>query len=1305
MALDIEFPTPEEEFNRKSNLTNNGPPMSVEMPTSIEGAIGLTDIQPFEKPLDISPEKQKETKGFLDSYGHTFKDMELAASAIDFGYHKYQQHQVANDLASQNPLQNVTPNNWTPLETKNFVGYPQHYWPFISDSSSPEELQARQQEVARLVKEDEEYADGSTWGKVLGGLTAMAVDFPVMGWIPIANSLKYAKYGQSIVNNMARQAPGVAMSTIAYTAALDATTTGKTMEDFAIDATVNTLAGIALTGAAAGIGRGMRGGDMYNARHALKMNFQDIEGVEVVKDGISVGMKARPVTGSAANAMEVTRAQEFLDSRFAKMGLFRIPGVGKGLEKGLKYLSPQFRAFTSEWGPTRAYINRTADHSYITEGIREGKAAPVNFESEMMRYHSDATNMGIQLEGLRHEANGMSPGIGPIAGSKRLAQRISQETPQYTSETWGTAVMDTLFSGEASSVSQINDAVKIQKDFYAKHLNEYQKAMGLEERDLPVKTAMGYLSRRYQTSEMNTISGTENWNGMCRQYFREGDALIEEAMHPINELETAIEETRQNIHDGANAEDNRIALRELEKQLQNARLELNDRIMENAPLQNLLHENILSREEQGELKKILKPWKESKATQKKLKTNLSAVKRNLTNEKRNFETGKKTVGLKTGEVAPEKNYKKIKERITELEKLIEEKTSELDKVTNDVADEWAKLMDDVNAGEIKRNFYYRAEEGGKVEFKKPNTSPKFRPLYSSHGEFAEAEMLKDAKAYHSNITGTNPEKLAQNMVDTLDARATGSVMAERSFLIPDQVLLANGFLNTDLQKNATLYAITLGRRTAKAKTLKGLGVTKSGLAGYTEEMTKEFEKRKEAIASSDYSESKKNKLAQKLKKSFDKELEFVGALDAISMGTFSVTGHNQNLRDTVNATRSLVAATKLGNLPLLQIADFSVQIYKDGVWPWARDGILPMIKSMNGKLKAGGGENWRRNASEAGMAVETVMHTKANELWQNATESGSSFAGSVSDATGWLAKFANRASGSAMLEDTNQALIASITQSTFITKMYKYQNGTLSKTDLTQLLQMGVDPKRDSKIILDAYEKSPSSYAKKTGGHESEYWTWSDKEARNIMTDTIRKSIRATLIRKGMFDSPLVSNDPIISLMFTFTGWYFAALNRFTIPAMQSPLDHRLITGGIATFGLSLLVDPLRAWTRGEEFNMDNEQWFLSAIGDVPTMAPIYSGAMRANAMLDIDFLNKIKNDRYRNLSILGGAGGAPAGMAENIARSIRMISTGNWNQADYKRAANSIPGAQMWWMNNWKNQFMDSLTEGLPRNYQSAKK
>lgn len=1333
MALDIEFPTPEEEFQRYQNKLQ-GAPIKVDLPTEIDNAIGGVDLQTFEQPYNFPRQKPKETPGFFSTAFHTYKDWELIAHAADYGYHELKTRGIAQDLALQNPRQENTQKDWTPLKIENFIGIPDRYYSYIVTSESEDILEARQQEIARQIKDNEEFADGSIWAKILGGGAAMVTDAALLSFIPMANSLRYAKWGEDIFQSMIKTAPTVAIGSLAYTAGIDATTTGKTMEDFAIDAAINTLAGIALTGAAHGVGRLLRGGQMYEARNALRMNFEGIEAVQKVSpEGLDLGLVARAAPNSAANAMEVTRAQEFLDSRLAKRGLLAIPYVGTTIEKGVAKMSPIVRGLTSEWGPMRSLMNRMADHSIETGGIARGEAREQNFEIINRSYYAKGFMMGSEIDGAMNLANGIG-GSGPIAASKRIAQRISDGRPDFNTDTWGHAVLTSRYSGIPSAISEVNDLNRGLDEYYSSILQANQKAHGFEEKDLPVKTAAAYINRGYNLDYMNTDLGMRNWEQMSMDFFRRGDRLITEATAPINELEDKIKTLEADILAGKNQDENRASLRVANNKLKNEKNILRDRIHDDQSLKNLLvGKHPLDREDEKLLRRLIKPWKEAQKTHKSSKTKLSAANKELTSLKKKYVTGEKTVGIKKSSTeqsertiqsypqakkaldlmeqaasitpTPQKDYAKIKTKIDKLEKEVEALKKETERLEMEALDEHTKILDQIQEGNVRRTLYSIDEETGKISLYSPDIRPKFRPLFSDHGEFADAEMINHAKAIHSNITGTNPDKLAQQMMDTLMSGVTGNPLKERSFLIDDETLLSWGFLSTDLKRSAMRYALTVGKNTALTQSLKGLGVNHSGMRGFAEEMTKELEIKRNKISASNMSQEKKDKEFIRLAKSFKKTNQFGSDIVKVAMGTYAKTPENQTLRHSISALRSLTHATRLGSLPLLQIPDFVVGMYRNGPWKWARDGIFPMIKNMNGMIKTKGSESYRKASSVAGLSIEGVMHNKTEELFNYSTQVSQSWAGKTASVMSSVAKGANIASLSAFMEDTNQRLLANIAQSNLMESMYQFKAGTLGKKELRQLLNEGIQPERDADILIKAFESSPSSYAKKGGGYQSEYWEWQDYNARNLMTDNINKAVSKTLIRRGLFDSPLISHDPIISLLFTYTGWYFSALNRFIVPFMQRPTDAYLIGGTIASSLLGMMVDPLRSWSRGEEFDMDEEQWFFSSISAAPLLAPVYSAAMRANSILGIDFLNKIKNDRYRNLSVFGGIGGASLGVAESLANGARMFATGRWNEHDWKRLVNTMPAMQMWYMNDWKNQFMDSMTEGLPKNYASAQR
>ena len=1299
MSQAEELPAPanqQHRFREISEGPNTSPPLSVEMPGTVQEGINLVDMQSFERPIKNLPVDEPEAPGFFATAFHTVKESEMAAHAINFAYKKSEVNQIQQGIENENPESNNTPEGWTSLEVKNFVGYSPVYHPYIAGSKSPAELQARQQLVVGMMKDDEQYKDGSTWGKIAGFGGSILVDTMILKSIPIAISMEYARYGTTVSQAILRQAPGVIAGTGAYTVAIDATTQGKEASDVAEDFLINTVAGLALVGAAAGLGRGMTGGQMYENRQALKMNFQGITALQKVgPDGELLGMTAEYMPGVPKNAMLRDKAQEFLDAKMVKSGVFAVPYLGTALEKGLGKLSPVGRMLTSNWDTIRGYGNVMADHSIEVQGVANGRAQPNNYEFMLGEYRSSAVEMTNRINGYKEQANGLGMVGTAIDDAKRLAQRV-KEGPAFVDDSWGRAVMEARYSGETSEVHAINNLNAEIDEHYSALLNEYQKANGLEEIDLPVRTAAAYLNRRYSTGLMATEEGEAVFHSTITNWFAEGDIRISQAKGPINAIEDAIAETRAGIRSGFDMESNREALKKLRSSLVRAKAELKEQIREDIAadnkegLQNLLEENILpTKEDEVFLENKLAPHNKALADISSSKKKLSTVRGQLSKSRRKLETGKKDQDVSLAL----KDIKSLEARESEL-------IDDVGRLEGLAKDEYALLLDQVESGEIRRALYYRDPKTRKVSFKDPNQSPKFRPLYSRFGEDAEAEMRLDSEAAYAKIMGTDPDQIADNMMNTLSSMATGNPMKERSLLIPDSTLLSANLLSTDLAKNVSTYTLSMGKKIAHAKALKAFGTTKDGVEGVVEELSKEFARKRNAIKSLDKPKGAKDKLLIKLQKDYKKQQVNLQAYEAVAAGTYGKFPWNDTTRHAFNSMRSGTVATKLGNLPFMQIPDLVVGAYKNSMWRWLRDGILPLVTNMNGLIKSEAGIKWRRRASSVNLALERSMNSKSDELWNMETMSGQTTAAMVSDAASWAAKKANNLSGSASIENMNQNIIANISSGALLEHMFSYQNGTLKPRDLRILLQFGIDPAKDAPIITKAFESSPTSVSKKLGGLASDYWDWEDKEARVLMSKYIRKSVAATLIRKGLFDSPLISNDPVISTLFTFTGWYFAALQRFAVPALQRPLDAYMIQGTMMTMGLGSLTDPLRAWSRGEEFDETNEAWFGSIVSSSPVLAPLYSILMRANAIVDNKTLNKYKNDRYRNISALGGASGAVVGMAEDWANALRMFASGNYNKRDIKRMAHSTPLINQWYTSKIINDFVASLSAGLPKNY-----
>lgn len=1308
MPIDAQFPSVEDEFETykhhiaPDSLTTSIAPMGYPRNPGLSTDVVNTDIQPFETPFRQQNLQPKETPGFWKSAAHEFKELEVVAHGIDYGIDKYNMAHpegASTEEGHQNPLQGITPPNWTPWLPDSFIGYDQKYWSYLGQSDNPDDLQARQQHVTNLMKQEEYYSDGSFWGKIAGGVAGIATDIPLFMLIPMAGAVRYAEFAPQIINNVIRQAPGIAVGSIAYTAAIDATTTGKTMSDFAWDAAVNTIGGVFLTAGAAGFGHLVNGGELYSARHALKMNFQDINAVHIVdKEGRIAGQRAVPGVNSSANAMEVTRAQEFLDSRFARVGLFKIPFIGPGVEKlagNSLFGSPIVRGKTSKWLTTNALTNRLADSSIEVVGDARGVARPPNYESMLFEFRKSGILMNQKIEGYRNIANGMG-GEGLVAGAKRLKQRMT-EGQMFNKDQWGEKVMTHLFSGEDSEIPQVNELVRDLNKYYEDILTTYQKAHGLDVKALPVRTAVNYLTRRYDLDYMTVNEG--QWNDMCLNWFRHADNIIEEAQRPLNEATGRVKDIERLILNGVDVDANREALRAAKRIKARENRELKQQLRDNEDLQIHLDERYtMSEQDEKALKVALKPWKDAQKSFKAKKSELSKAKEMLNREQGKFTTGEPIIG--EASKAP-KDYESIKAKISQHEKDISRLEKEVVAAEEEQYKRHQALMNEVSEGKINSNMYIKNPETGHIKFKNPNERPKFRKtFYELHGEDAQGEMMNQAKGYYNSITGTDADRLAGQMMDTIHGSVTGNPMKERSFLIPDQWLLDNNFLSKDLERNTMIYALTLGKKTSMQNALKGFGVSRDGVHGVADEYLKEFEKKKAAVAQ--LPKEKADRAIQKLAREYKSEVKFSQAIFKIAGGNYAKTTENETVRHYTNALRSLAASTRLGNVPILQLPDLANHALRWGPWQFFRDGLLPAITTMNGMLKTKNALQYKEAASTAGLCLEHTLHSKVDQLWNYSTQSSETVAGKVSNGMNWVAGKASTLSGANSIENLNQAMAANISQSNLMTSMFKFQQGTLSKKEARALAKFGVDPNVWSKRFVDSFERA-DGIKRKTGGYLSDYSNWEDIEARNMFAQTIRKSVSETIIKRGMFDSPLWSNDPALGLIFTFTGWMYAALNRFTIPMLQRPFDTNLIGGTFVAVGLGSLVDPLRAWTRGEGFSMDDDHWFAHAISNAAPYAPLYNTAMKVGALTSNEHINSLKNDRHRRLSVAGELGGASMGLIEVYTKAAMMVGSGKFNQKDFKNLLNAIPGMEMWYLNDAKNQWMDSMLGNLPKNAESA--
>jgi hypothetical protein len=280
----------------------------------------------------------------------------------------------------------------------------------------------------------------------------------------------------------------------------------------------------------------------------------------------------------------------------------------------------------------------------------------------------------------------------------------------------------------------------------------------------------------------------------------------------------------------------------------------------------------------------------------------------------------------------------------------------------------------------------------------------------------------------------------------------------------------------------------------------------------------------------------------------------------------------------------------------------------------------------------------------------------------------------------------------------------SVIQSRFMELLHKQMEGKLSEKNSLYLRKYGIDPKIWAPRMTQAY-RDAGGFKTKLGGYMSKAWQWQDLEAANIFNDSVFRGIQNTLVWKGMADSPFFADNILGMFYHTFTGWTYAATNRYLIPALQHP-DGEMLLKMMWMMGAGSLVSPTRRISRGEDFypeDMTPIQIAYEVFSDSGVFSSIANVMNTVNFMTDNKLLGNLKNDKYKNRIKTGifGMSDVVSSTASRISDVIGMANSG-LNENGLKTAAHmsAITGAM------YGHYASDKLIESFnfPRNKKAAK-
>jgi hypothetical protein len=288
----------------------------------------------------------------------------------------------------------------------------------------------------------------------------------------------------------------------------------------AVSRTGRALQGALHTGVAAGVGAATQEAALQGTQltRPLSESFETVAAATLLGGvlGAGVGVITRDVAASAARAGEVYERE--LTSNFSPNTGGSIVGAAAvrttldqetiasalGLEKGLAFAYPNMRLATSPVVETRHAIQQLADSPLVTRGNIEGIASPISVERRIN------LAQGPLAEGLTAVDDAfVSYRLGRARQVFDIA-RIGLEDAAHAMRTraamtyreFSEAVGKAMRRGDISDIPEVAMAAQALRSKVFEPLKDKAIEAKLLPADVPVETAISYLSRIYNTNKI-----------------------------------------------------------------------------------------------------------------------------------------------------------------------------------------------------------------------------------------------------------------------------------------------------------------------------------------------------------------------------------------------------------------------------------------------------------------------------------------------------------------------------------------------------------------------------------------------------------------------------------------------------------------------------------------------------------------------------------------------------------------------------------------------------------------------------------
>jgi len=1245
--------------------------------------------------------------GFFETAGAEFAEWDNTYQALHARY---------NEFEKVNPLDDIAPSGWTPkTDVNKFINIPVKDLNYLYSATGPKDQDYRIKRIYQEQAHDETLANGSFFAKLLGGVAGAIVD-PI-NLIPIAGWAKYAKFAPTAIRAMMRAAPGATAYGILSSAAEQSNKINGNLQDFVTNAFVSSVFGTAIFGLGGVVGLSADKMQLWNLNKFAKETLDGID-FKLLADekGKLIGYKAFDKSGTGLSADRVTFAQDLANSSFAKMGVFKIPYVNTAFEKTFGnpfFGTPLIRMLNSTSKVVRGVIDRVADHSIITTGVKEGEEAPQKFASLLSQTFASVRDLQAQITSLRLERNGFNIKNRALGGIVNLGLNLQdktlkvltkdlEKTGYVTPEEFSSEIRQVLTSKTPSQHASVNEAAGLMRKHIDGIWEDHKKAYGLKDNWMPKEVFEGFISRVYDTPHLAV--NEDQWINVIGGWLEQADETIKSRMAPIKDIEDQISrhlENHENLITRPKITNEEIKTSSDKLMGMKARKKALEESLQNDIRNNIgdhfYHVDDWNALSADEAKQIISFTKKRDGLQKEVDAQQKIV------SKLKSQTSKLKAGSIKAKTAITSKANKEKSEIGQL--LIADEEAKLKELTDKLDTEKQELQDMMHSGKVDNRLFTKKPNSFQYEFKDHNNRLKLRELYGSEKNPITARQ--HAKAYYDTIMNQTAEDTINQVMGRVRGDQRENPIKSRTLLVPDSLLYENNFMSKDLMASVSNYTNYLARRTHLKNVFNDVTID-GGFEPIIEQLNAEHEatrkilnQRKTELQNQntlDISDAERiaihkniksvEKELMKAKKRFETHKSDLNHIYEKMMGI-----SNQSLKSR-KWQRGIMAFTAMANLPFVpftMINDLSAIALKHGLWPFIRDGVEPIIESMGGIIKTADSEAFRKSAPSVHLALQDVLNGYADRNWSSLNNPYLNM-GKIVNSLEWLAHASTNFTGTNYIDNLLQRITGATVQSELMRILHAYKAGKMSDAEGIYIRKYGLNPKEWSDKMIAAFEQSGGGKTK-LGGYRSNFWLWKDMDASNEFSSAVFRGIKDTQIQAGIADSPFWTDSPLGSIIKGFLGWTFASLNRYVIPSLQQP-DARTLIGVTSMLATGALVSPLRRMARGEDPyppNMTDEQWLWQTVQDSGYFSWFMEPIAMANILSGDKLLGNLKNDRYTDRT-RSGLLGPTWGTANRMADIIDAIASGEWNEADAKKAARMIPFANATWT-YWMSQ---KVIEGL---------